>query len=389
MYNFVFDNPVRVLFGPGQLKHLHEEKLPGKKALIAVSCGTSVKRFGYLDALEDELKQAGVPYAVFDEIRQNPSEENENDGARRMREEGCDFIIALGGGSVMDCAKCIALMAVNEGGIWDYAFSACGGKKTPRHNALPIVCITTSAGTASEVDNGSVISNDRTREKTDVSFPSMMPTLSIVDSDLMMSVPPFFTACQGMDAFFHASETVLNKYHHPMAEMFALKTIELVSKYLPRAVKNGSDREAREMMAYANTFAGYYMMCTSAHSMEHTMGSFHEDLVHGAGLIMIAHAYYGFFAQRHAGEDNLIKMAKAMGVKDPSSGEDFVRALDALTDEIGCGDLSMKDAGITEEEIRLYPGKIHEVLGGDTTADPLPLADADYLAMFESAYKRK
>lgn len=273
MFQFVFNNPVKVLFGPGQLQNLHKEKLPGRKALIATSNGTSTKRYGYLDALEKELDLAGVSYTVFDEVRPNPTDVNVMDGARMMKDNGCDFIIALGGGSVMDCSKCIALMAANSGDIWDYSLSGKGGKKTPANNALPIVCITTSAGTASEVDLASVISNDATKEKTGIFFPSMMPTLSVVDSNLMMSVPPKFTAWQGMDAFFHASETVVNIKHHPMAEMFALKTIELVAKYLPRAVRDGSDREAREMMAYANTFAGYYMMCTSAHTMEHTMGS--------------------------------------------------------------------------------------------------------------------
>lgn len=154
------------------------------------------------------------------------------DGAKIMQDHNCDFIIALG-----------------------------------------MVCITTSAGTASEVGIGAVISRDDTQEKSAIFHPSMMPTISIVDSELMMSVPPKFTAYQRMDAFFHASETVVNRKVHPMAEMFALKTIELVAKYLPRAVKNGNDAEARERMAYANTFAGYYMLCTSAHTMDHTMGS--------------------------------------------------------------------------------------------------------------------
>lgn len=99
-----------------------------------------------------------------------------------------------------------------------------------------------------------------------------------------------------------------------MAEMFALKTIELVAKYLPIAVKAGSNKEAREMMAYANSFAGYYMMCTSAQTMEHVMGSFHDNLVHGAGLIEIAHAYYDFFAERKAAEEPMKKMAKAITV---------------------------------------------------------------------------
>lgn len=386
MYNFNFFMPTKVLFGPGKLKELHSEMLPGKKALIVTSNGTSVKKYGYLESLEKELDEAGVAYALFDQIRPNPTDINVMDGAKAVRENGCDFVIALGGGSVMDCTKCIALMAANQGNIWDYSLSAAGGKKTPENPAIPIVCITTSAGTASEVDIASVITNDATQEKTGIFYPSMFPTLSVVDSDLMMSVPPKFTAYQGMDAFFHASETVVNKNVHPMAEMFALKTIELVAKYLPVAVKDGRNQEAREMMAYANTFAGYYMMCTSAHTMEHVMGSFHDDLAHGAGLIEIAHAYYDFFAERKAAEEPMKKMAKAMGVENPSSGKDFIMALDKLIAEIGCGDLKMSEEGITREELKKYPAKVHQVLGGDITADPLPLSDEDYLTIFENAY---
>ena len=387
MYNFNFYMPTKVLFGPGKLGELHNEALPGKKALIVTTNGTSVKKYGYLDRLQKELDLAGVEYAVFAEIRPNPTDINVMDGAKAVKDNGCDFVIALGGGSVMDCSKCIALMAANEGDIWDYSLSASGGKKNAENPAIPIVCITTSAGTASEVDIASVITNDATQEKTGIFFPSMFPTLSVVDSDLMMSVPPKFTAYQGMDAFFHASETVVNKNVHPMAEMFALKTIELVAKYLPRAVADGSDKEAREMMAYANTFAGYYMMCTSAHTMEHTMGSFHDDLVHGAGLIEIAHAYYDFFAERKAAEEPMKKMARAMGVENPQSGKDFITALDKLIADVGCADLKMSDEGITEEELEKYPAKVHEVLGGDITADPLLLSDEDYLTIFKNAYK--
>ncbi len=387
MYNFNFYMPTKVLFGPGKLCELHKEKLPGKKALIVTSNGTSVKKYGYLDKVQQELDTAGVEYAVFAEIRPNPTDINVMNGAKAVNDNGCDFVLALGGGSVMDCSKCIALMAANSGDIWDYSLSANGGKKTPEFPAIPIVCITTSAGTASEVDIASVITNDTTQEKTGIIFPSMFPTLSVVDSDLMMSVPPTLTAYQGMDAFFHASETVVNKNVHPMAEMFALKTIELVAKYLPIAVKDGSNKEAREMMAYANTFAGYYMMCTSAHTMEHVMGSFHDDLVHGAGLIEIAHAYYDFFAERKAAEEPMKKMAKAMGAENPQTGKDFIAALDKLIADIGCADLKMSDDGITREELKKYPAKVHEVLGGDITADPLPLSDSDYLEIFEKSFK--
>ena len=215
----------------------------------------------------------------------------------------------------------------------------------------------------------------------------MFPTLSVVDSNLMMSVPPKFTAFQGMDAFYHAAESVINTSEHPMGEMFALKAIELIAKYLPAAYRDGSDKEARSYVALANTLAGYYMLCTSEHTMEHVMGSFHDDLVHGAGLIMISHEYFDFFAERKAAEEPMIRMAKAMGVENASSGKDFIRALDELVAAVGCSGLRMSDAGITKEELKKYPKKVHEVLGGDITADPLPLSDEDYLEIYEKSYR--
>ena len=387
MNNFVFNMPTRVLFGAGQLNKLHQEALPGKKALIATSNGQSTKKHGYLARVEKELELAGVSHVLFDGIRPNPTRENVMDGAKAVKDNGCDFVVALGGGSVMDCAKCIALMSTNPGDIWDYSLSSQGGKKAAEFNALPIVCITTSAGTGSEVDIAAVISNDKTKEKTGIFFPSMFPTLSVVDAELMLSVPPKFTAYQGMDAFFHASESVINKNEHPMGEMFALKTIELVAHNLPAAYQDGSNLAARENMALANTLAGYYMLCTSAHTIEHVMGSYHEDLVHGAGLIMTAHAYYNFFAEKQAAEVPMLKMAKAMGVENPTSGMDFIKALDELIASVGCADLKMSDAGITKEELKLYPQRVHEVLGGDITADPLPLSDEDYLEIYEKAYR--
>ena len=379
--------PTKVLFGAGQLGNLHLEQMPGRKALIVTSNGSSTKKYGYLKAVEKELDLAGVGHVLFDEVRPNPTNHNVMDGAAKARENGCDFVVALGGGSVMDCAKCIGLMMVNEGDLWDYAFSQKGGKKEFVSPMAPLVAITTSAGTGSEVDMFSVISNDEMEEKTGVFDRSMFPTISVVDSDLMMSVPPKFTAYQGMDAFFHAAESVINTKEHPMGEMFALKAIELIAENLPKAYADGSDREARSNMALANSLAGYYMLCTSEHTMEHVMGSYHDSLAHGAGLIMISHAYFDFFAERKAAEEPMMKMARAMGVENPTSGKDFIAALDRLIAAVGCQDLKMSDHGITREELQKWPQHIHEVLGGDITADPLPLSDEDYLSIYEASYK--
>ena len=379
--------PTKVLFGAGQLGNLHLEQMPGKKALIVTSNGSSTKKYGYLEAVERELDLAGVGHVLFDEVRPNPTNHNVMDGAAKARENGCDFVVALGGGSVMDCAKCIGLMMVNEGDLWDYAFSQKGGKKDFVRPMAPLVAIATSAGTGSEVDMFSVISNDEMEEKTGVFDRSMFPTISVVDSDLMMSVPQKFTAYQGMDAFFHAAESMVNTKEHPMGEMFALKAIELIAKNLPKAYADGSDREARSNMALANSLAGYYMLCTSEHTMEHVMGSYHDSLAHGAGLIMLSHAYFDFFAERKAAEEPMMKMARAMGVENPKSGKDFIAALDRLIAAVGCQDLKMSDHGITREEIKKWLQHIHEVLGGDITADPLPLSDDDYLSIYEASYK--
>ena len=382
---FVFDMPTRVLFGAGQLKHLHEEKLPGTKALIVISHGGSMKRHGQLAALEAELDKAGVAYVLYEGIRPNPTNTSVDEAAKMAQDEGCDFVIALGGGSTMDASKAIALVATNEGTCWDYSPSSTGGQKTPAKDPLPLVCITTSAGTGSEVDMWSVITNDETKEKT--GYASMFPTMAVVDSDLMMSVPANFTAYQGMDAFFHAAESVININQHVVGEMFALKAIELIAKCLPRAVADGSDKEARNNLAIANTIAGYYMLCTSEHTIEHAMGSAHPELVHGAGLIMISHEYFDFFAERKASEEQMVKMAKAMGVENPTCGKDFVSALDKLIADVNCADLKMSDNGITREELPGIVDLYHKVWGGNNDADPVKLSDEDVLGILERSYK--
>lgn len=352
---------------------------------MAISRGGSMKRHGQLNALVAELDAAGVAYVLYDRVRPNPTDKNVDEAAELAVREGCDFVVALGGGSVMDAAKAIALVATNEGSCWDYAPSATGGQKAPDAAPLPLVCVTTSAGTGSEVDMWSVISNDETQEKT--GYPTTYPTISVVDSDLMMSVPPTFTAWQGMDAFFHAAESVINVNEHVVGEMFALKAIELIAKYLPRAVADGSDKEARNSMAIANTLAGYYMLCTSEHTMEHALGSAHPELVHGAGLIMVSHEYFNFFAERQACEGQMAKMARAMGVEGATGGADFIAALDKLIADVDCAGLKMSDYGITREELPGVVRKYHEVWGGNNDADPLKLSDEDVLGILERSYR--
>lgn len=384
---FEYHIPTHVLFGPGQLKNLHNQKLPGSKALIVTTNGGSAKRHGSLDALTAELDAAHVAWELFDKVSPNPTLANVNDAAALSHEVGCDFVIGLGGGSAIDAAKAIAVSMTNEGDFWQFSPAETGGKLAPANPAAPIVAITTTAGTGTEVDCFSVISNEATDEKTGLGYPSMYPTLAVVDPDLMMSVPANFTAYQGMDTFFHAAESVINTAEHVVGEMFALKAIELVARSLPRAVADGSDCEARANMAIANTLAGYYMLCTSEHTIEHAMGSFHENLVHGAGLIMISHEYFDFFAQKQACEEQMVKIAKAMGMADASKGTDFIACLDKLIADVRCADLKMSNWGITEEELPNIVEKYHHVGGGMNSCNPVDLTDEDILGILSRSWR--
>lgn len=183
--------PTRVLFGAGQLNHLHEQALPGSKALLVISSGKSVRENGALERTIGELAHVGIQTVLFDQVQANPLKSTVMAGARTARENGCDFIVALGGGSVMDAAKIMAMMATNEGDLWDYVSGGTGKGQTPPNAPLPVVCITTTAGTGSEVDQWGVVNNEETQEKIGCGgLDSLFPVLSVVDPELMASVLP-------------------------------------------------------------------------------------------------------------------------------------------------------------------------------------------------------
>ena len=186
--------PTRVMFGAGMLDKLSEQQMPGKRALIVISNGKSTRANGYLSRTEEQLHKAGVETVVFDGVMPNPTVGNVNAGAKAARENGCDFLVALGGGSVMDCTKAIAVMATNDGELWDYVPIGSGKGQPIAVKPLPIIAITTTAGTGSETDNSGVITKEDTFEKAFVGDASLFPVLSIVDPELMASVPPTFTA---------------------------------------------------------------------------------------------------------------------------------------------------------------------------------------------------
>lgn len=389
MNSFVFHVPTKLVFGPGSLKKLHEEKLPGKKALVVISSGKSVRANGALDTLLGELAAAGVAHALFDKIQANPLEPTVQEGVEFGRAEGVDFVVALGGGSVMDAAKAIAAMIPQQGGrVWDYMATGTSEHRPFNAPLLPFVAITTSAGTGSEVDAGSVITSPITHEKG--AFFSQCPALAIVDPELMLTVPPKFTAYQGFDALFHNTEGYISKFGNDMAAMIEREAISLVGKYLPVAYADGSNLEARTKVALANTLGGWSMdvgTCTSEHAIEHALSGEHQDLPHGAGLIMISLAYYKTFIDRHDCDEKFVEMARALGRADATKPEDFLDALAALQKACGVDALKMSDYGIRPEEFPGMAKLARSALGALFSCDPSPLSDDDIVAILKASYR--
>lgn len=386
-----FDIHTHTVFGAGSLNKLHEQKLPGRKALLVISCGKSTRANGSLDRTIAQLEQAGVQVALFDQVQANPLKDTVMEGAQAARDAGSDFIVALGGGSVMDASKAIALMATNPGDLWDYVQFGTGGRKPVENTPLPLVAITTTAGTGSETDGGGVITNPETHEKTAVfDGHRLMPVLAIVDPELMLSVPPKFTAFQGFDALFHSTEGYIAKQANFMSDLVSLGAIENIGSHLAAAVAQGSDLAAREHVAFANWLSGLSMElsgCISEHSLEHALSAYHQDLPHGAGLIMISKAYYTHFVEKGCCPERFIRMAKALGKADATRPQDFVDALVELQRACGVDQLKMSDYGITPDEFPAMADNALSAMGFLFAGDPAELTRDDCIRIYRESYR--
>lgn len=382
--------PTRVVFGPGTFRELNKIALPGRKALIVISSGGSMERLGYLGVLRDQLTGRGIEYAIFDGVKPNPTRKSVMEGAALAKAARCDFIIGLGGGSTIDASKAISVMATNPGDYWDYVRAGSGKGLPITVRPLPVVAISTTSGTGSETDPWAVITNEERNEKVGYGGDLMFPVLSIFDPELTASLPARATAYQGFDALFHCAEGCLNHTPVDLSDMFALEALRLIGENLPKAVGNGADIQARAGMAKANMYAGFVQCMansTAAHAIEHTFSAYNPELAHGAGLIMIAEAYYTLLAQKSGRDECMIRMAMALGCTSARSSMDFAAQLHRLMVDCGVADLKMSDYGITKEMLPELLAKARREMPHMFAAEPVQLADADYLQVLVSSWR--
>ena len=386
---YEFYLPTKLLYGAGCLSALGGCALPGRKALLVTSAGQSAKRHGYLGRVEEQLTQAGVRAVLYDQITPNPTKAEVMAGAALCRKEGCDFVLGLGGGSSIDAAKAISVMARNPGDYWDYVSGGTGKGKAVPNAPLPVVAVTTTAGTGTEADPWTVTTNEETQEKIGFGYEKTFPVLSVVDPELMVSVPPRLTAYQGFDALFHSTEGYLNRTASPISDLMALEAIRLIGKSLPRAVRDGADLEARGDVALANTLSGMVEPlsgCISEHSIAHAMSAYHPKLPHGAALIAISKAYYQKLIRLGACRERMAAMARALGKSDAERPEDFLTALDALQKECSVDGLALSSFGMSPEEFPALTRNARETMGGLFEVDPVAVSDGDVLEILSDAF---
>ena len=337
----LFQSPERLLFGWGSVGKTGEEALRyGTKALI-VSGKTSSRASGALDAVCASLKSAGIAVTLFCEVESDPSVHTVTVGATLARVSGADIVIALGGGSPLDAAKAISVMATHSGNIVDYEKTALTRK------GIPVIAIPTTAGTGSEVTKFVVITDTDRKVKMLISSPFLIPRVALLDPQLTLSIPPAFTAGPGMDALTHAIEAFQSSLAAPTTDVFALSAIRLIGGNLVKATLNGANVEARTAMLLGQMHAGL------------AFGNASVALVHAMSRPLGAH-----FGIPH-GQANAILLPWVMEYNRPACPEKFVRIAEAL----GCDvqGLPLKEAS------RLAVTTVREIYAD--TGLPLTLAE--------------
>ncbi|EGT3616611.1 L-threonine dehydrogenase [Clostridium perfringens] len=317
--SYKFFMPAISLMGADCLKDAGDQvaELGFKKALIVTD--KVLGQIGIVKKVTDVLDSKNIEYSIYDETKPNPTVKNVNDGLALLKEEKCDFVISLGGGSAHDCAKGIALLATNGGEIKDYE-----GVDKSKKPQLPMVGINTTAGTGSEMTLFAIITDEERHIKMALVDKHLTPIIAVNDPMLMLAMPRSLTAATGMDALTHAVEAYVSTAATPITDACAEKAIELISTYLVKAVENGEDVEARDMMAYAEYLAGMAFNNASlgyVHAMAHQLGGFY-NLPHGVcNAILLPHVQE---YNKVTSAARLAKIAKIMGGN-----------IEGLTDEQG------------------------------------------------------
>ena len=347
---FAINYSTRVLFGEGVSGKTGESlKEYGVKKVLCVY-DQGIKSSGIADKIIQNIKEKNIAVVEFDGVIPDPPVKTIDEAAELARKENVDAVIGIGGGSSMDAAKAVNVLLGNPGSIRTYLDMG-----VPQKPGKIVFAIPTTAGTGSEVTGVAVISNKETDLKQGVAGPNFTAKLAIIDPELMLGLPPALTAAGGMDAFSHAVEAYTGMMNNPMSDILALEAISLITKYLPIAVKDGSNIEARSKMSFASTIAGMSFndaLVHLGHSVAHSMGVLY-NLPHGVGCGLATPIAIEYLSDHFP--ERIRNIGKAMGLtlKDDLSNDNLstavAEAVRGMNKEIGLP--AFKSLGFDEDEL--------------------------------------
>ena len=388
---FSYFLPVNIQFGWNKVDSVAEFATPyGKKALI-VTGRTSAKKSGLYDRVVAKLDAAHIGHVLFDQVDANPLTTTALDGAALAKSESCDMVIAIGGGSIMDCAKGIAFMAVNEGDINDYIFN----RKTS-DNALPLIVIPTTCGTGSEGNGFGVLTNPETGDKKSLRCNAIVPKVSIVDPAVMGTMPPHVLASVGFDALCHNIEAYTSKTAQPFTDALAHYAVTLLAQYLvplykhvkataegkPAVLNEIQLTKAWESVTLASTIGGMVINTagvTLAHGMEHPASGL-KDITHGVGLAIIEPV-----AVEYTWSANPDKFSALARIFNHGDGSELGEALRLIVHDLDLT-ANLTELGFTKKDIPWLVDNVYVVATGNIANTVADVSREDIEALYKKMF---
>lgn len=377
-FDFNYNLPVNLRFGRGKINELGTLTAQyGKKALI-VTGRNSTKKSGLLDRSVKLLSAAGVDSAVFDRVDQNPTDTTMYEAVQTLKDNGCDVVVALGGGSIIDCAKATAFMALNDGDVFDYIFGVRTGEE-----ALPLIAVPTTCGTGTEGNGFAVLTNTKNNDKKSLRTNLIVPKVSVIDPDLMKTMPKHILAQVSFDALCHNMEAFLSANAQPLTDMMSRQAIELIGKYLPMVYRDYSCDEGWNAITWASTLGGMVINAAGVaapHALEHPASGL-RDIVHGRGLSALTPVIYDKALQTGASPERFAEISRLLGGKDET---DCVQTIQKLIESVGLS-TTLSAEGVKEEDIDWMAENSYKIMGGAIQSFPVVFSVEDIKDIYRKA----
>jgi butanol dehydrogenase len=383
MKDFIFDLPTRISFGPANGNDFMEYVATKGSSIMLVVGGTSSKKYGYIDTVVAMCQEKGLTVSIVDNIEPNPHHSTINEAAIKHQNIHIDTILALGGGSVMDAAKGIAILLANDtSDIWEY----CLGKTFSK--AIPVACIPTTAATASEVTPYSVISNVEKRDKRAIAGSCIKPFATWLNPSFTLTLPPVVTQDGAADILSHIFENYfMGGSYSPLADNLAEATIRTVVKILPQILEDLEDYNTRGQMLLASTIglSGFLTLGRAQgpfplHAIEHAISGFYPDLAHGRGLAILFPAYFKWLVSKDRCTDRLIRLGKNIFIDKDSVAEitpiTFIKYFTKWLEKNGLLN-TLTEVGIAVEDYREIAESVIEINGKNGLMDIAGSANVD------------